>query len=80
MKPAINPPLTPVKPARHETHQEATRSDAAEHGRYVYVTTPRCPECESKRLRVYGKAEEDDATRRYTRCLECGHKFLVIWE
>ena len=52
--------------------------DAAERLRYVYVKTPKCPQCRSKRLRYYGKVNQSDSIRRYTRCLTCQHKFLVI--
>ena len=54
----------------------------AELGRYVFVTRPRCPECNSAELRAYKtiKSEDGLVVTRYTLCLKCRHRFLTISE
>ena len=54
-------------------------NDASEFCRYVYVTRPRCPQCQGILLKVYkSRSDPDGPLVRYTRCRECDHRFVVI--
>ena len=48
--------------------------------RYVFVTLPRCPACNSSCLKVYGHQPNAECLTQYTRCRDCDHKFLTVWE
>src|SRR5689334_15756928 len=50
--------------------------------RYVYVTVPACPECESIELRTYrtNAPDERGCRSRYVRCRACGARFIVVSE
>jgi DNA-directed RNA polymerase subunit M/transcription elongation factor TFIIS len=49
--------------------------------RYVYVKRTRCPRCESDDLAAYKTLTgADGVITRYTRCLSCKHRFLVVDE
>ena len=49
--------------------------------RYVYIARPRCPVCESVEVRPYKTIKNGDGTKgRYTRCLSCGARFIVVVE
>jgi hypothetical protein len=49
--------------------------------RYVYVKRTRCPECESDHLWAYGTLTGTDGViTRYTQCLSCKRRFIVVDE
>lgn len=56
--------------------------DHAETLRYVFIRRPRCPACDRTRLETYKSATSEDGqvVTRYTRCRDCGHRFIVILE
>ena len=53
--------------------------------RYVFIVRPprpQCPSCRSTRLWTYKTlpAESDGTRSRYTRCLVCGVRFILVVE
>lgn len=50
--------------------------------RYAYATRPRCPVCNSLKLKATAgmKPQPDGTATRYTRCEDCGHRFQIIFE
>jgi len=48
--------------------------------RYVYVERPRCPICSSAELRHYRTERDGETISRHTRCVPCGHRFIVVAE
>ena len=37
-----------------------------------------CRACESKNTRVTCTRQEGDSTKRYRRCLDCGHRYITL--
>lgn len=66
------------------THERPRRRRALPPGndpaRYVYVELATCPTCGSARLRAYKTLprEADGARSRYTRCLDCAARCIVV--
>jgi DNA-directed RNA polymerase subunit M/transcription elongation factor TFIIS len=57
------------------------QADAAERDRYVFVERPRCPICNSAKLRtVRTERHGDESVTRHTRCCDCRAKFFVVVE
>lgn len=56
--------------------------DPGERLRYVFIKRPRCPACDRTRLAAYKTFKSDDhaVISRYTRCKDCGHRFIAIFE
>ena len=50
--------------------------------RYVFCERARCPGCGSVRLKVYKTigGDDDDSVTRYTRCKDCGQRFIIVAE
>ena len=62
------------------SRQDATAGQAA---RPVYLTLvrPRCPGCQSTRLRAYKTTNNGEGSlTRYSRCVECGRAVVVVVE
>jgi len=52
---------------------------AAERRRYIFVERPKCPACRSVRLRCYASRRQGDSSlTRYSRCLDCGTKIIMV--
>lgn len=66
--------------ANREPGRSTPTHDTA--SRYVFAERPKCPACHATRLRAYRTTRNDDdgTLTRYTRCLICGQKFLLILE
>jgi hypothetical protein len=48
---------------------------------YVHAKAPRCPDCDSKRLRSYRSTDGGDGSRiKYSRCRDCGRRVVVVLE
>jgi len=67
------------------TGQDATADEHqdAQDGKPVYLTLtrPRCPRCHSAHLRAYKTMDNgDDSLTRYSRCVDCGRRVVVIVE
>jgi hypothetical protein len=46
---------------------------------YIYYRRPRCPDCNSVRLKSYSSKDNGDGSRmKYSRCLDCGRRRLKI--
>jgi hypothetical protein len=80
------------KPSSHFIRQELKKMDCqsesmADLGEqppagptYVYCRRPRCP-CGSARLRSYRSLDNGDGSRtKYSRCLECGRRLVLVLE
>lgn len=87
MKAPNNPPLTPVKPARHgmatRTHQEATRSDGTAWADCpdVVIHKAACPACWADEYTIVrSEANGDGSTTRKAICGSCGQRFKIIVE
>ncbi len=48
---------------------------------YVFAQFPRCPACGSRRVLAYRTVrQDDDSLLRFTRCVDCGTRFKIVWE
>jgi DNA-directed RNA polymerase subunit M/transcription elongation factor TFIIS len=48
---------------------------------YVYTQRPRCPICGSPRLKAYKTRKNgDDSVTRYSKCLACGRRLILVVE
>lgn len=49
--------------------------------RYVFVSLPKCPECNVSDYRTYRTTKSDDGSKtQYAQCRCCEHKFQIVWE
>lgn len=49
--------------------------------RYVFVDRPRCPSCNCAELSAAIRSKRDgDATIQRRECLDCSHRFWLVWE
>ena len=62
------------------TTDAAKDEDAGGRRRYLYVRVPRCPQCDSTRLKPYKTITQGSSTTRYLRCLDCGQKIIGVYE
>ena len=52
-----------------------------ERPRYVFARLPRCPACNSTKLRAYRTSRHgDDSLTRHSKCLACGQRLLIVLE
>ena len=42
------------------------------------ITLPRCPRCNSTKLKSNGSPKKGSVKRRYSRCVTCGQPLLLI--
>ena len=66
-----------------ENRRDSTRvAPPGDLRRYVHVTAPRCPRCGGRRLLAYKTRREpgDGTVGRYTRCVACNWRFIVVVE
>jgi hypothetical protein len=48
--------------------------------RYVFTRRLRCPACDSAELRHYRTQRDGETISRHTRCVPCGHRFILVAE
>lgn len=57
------------------------RTQAEGRPRYAWAKWPRCPECQSPRLRAYRTSRHGDSSiTRHCKCQDCGARVYVVWE